>query len=358
MKAQLKPRINLEDRTALETVIPLDTPFIVFVDPASSCNFKCTFCPTGHRDMIAETGRYQGAMKYDVFTKVVDDLGEFGKPIKVLRLYKDGEPFLNKRFADMVRYAKSKDYIEYIDTTTNGTFLTPDRIGPVLEAGIDKINISVDGMTVEQYMQFTGFKFDFPTFIENVKWIYENKGDTEISIKIPGELITEDQKKEFFDTFGDYCDRIFIENFAPCWPEFDIEKHTGVKITKGIYQQDIGETDTCPYIFYGYSVNADGLVSSCFLDWGRKLIIGDARTHSMREIWNSDKMNALRLQHLEGRRCENQTCGNCGQLTHCLPDNIDAHRPMLLEKFKQIVKPDPSVRAPGGTRIPSPIAAE
>ncbi len=164
MKAQLKPRINLEDRTALETVIPLDAPFIVFVDPASSCNFKCTFCPTGHRDMIAETGRYQGAMKYDVFTKVIDDLAAFEKPIKVLRLYKDGEPFLNKRFADMVRYAKSKDYIEYIDTTTNGTFLTPDRIGPVLEAGIDKINISVDGMTVEQYMQFTGFKFDFPKF--------------------------------------------------------------------------------------------------------------------------------------------------------------------------------------------------
>ncbi len=65
----------------------------------------------------------------------------------------------------------------------------------MLEAGIDKINISVDGMTVEQYMQFTGFKFDFPTFIENVKWIYENKGDTEISIKNPGELITEDQRR-------------------------------------------------------------------------------------------------------------------------------------------------------------------
>ncbi len=35
-----------------------------------------------------------------------------------------------------------------------------------------------------------------------------------------------------------------------------------MKITKGIYQQDIGETDTCPYIFYGLSVNADGLVST------------------------------------------------------------------------------------------------
>ena len=80
MKARLEPRINLDGRTPLETVIPLATPFIVFADPASSCNFKCTFCPTGHRDMIAETGRYQGVMKFDVFQKIIDDLGEFDKP--------------------------------------------------------------------------------------------------------------------------------------------------------------------------------------------------------------------------------------------------------------------------------------
>jgi radical SAM protein with 4Fe4S-binding SPASM domain len=348
MKAQLKPRINLEGRTPLETVIPLSTPFIVFVDPASACNFKCSFCPTGHRDLIAETGRFQGAMKLEIFQKVIDDLGEFDQPIKVLRMYKDGEPFLNKRLADMVSYARRAGHIEYIDTTTNGTLLSPDRVEPVLQAGIDKINISVDGMDVATYQRFTGFKFDFKNFIENIKWLYANKGSCEIVVKIPGELITDAQRQEFFDTFGDHCDRIFVENFAPCWPEFDIEQHTGVKITKGIYQQDIGSTDTCPYIFYGYSVNADGLVSSCFLDWGRKLVIGDVREQSMKQIWNSERMNALRLQHLEGRRLQNGVCGNCGQLSHCLPDNIDAHRPMLLKRFKALVPHNPDVPAPGG----------
>ena len=72
--------------------------------------------------MIADTGRFQGAMKLEVFQKIVDDLGEFDKPIKVLRMYKDGEPFLNKRLADMVAYAKRSKHVEYIDTTTNGTF--------------------------------------------------------------------------------------------------------------------------------------------------------------------------------------------------------------------------------------------
>ena len=33
MKAQIKPRINLEGRTKLETVIPLETP-LWFLDPS------------------------------------------------------------------------------------------------------------------------------------------------------------------------------------------------------------------------------------------------------------------------------------------------------------------------------------
>ncbi len=64
-------------------------------------------------------------MKYEVFTKIIDDLAEFDQPIKVLRMYKDGEPFLNKRLADMIAYAKASGHVDYIDTTTNGTFLTP-----------------------------------------------------------------------------------------------------------------------------------------------------------------------------------------------------------------------------------------
>jgi radical SAM protein with 4Fe4S-binding SPASM domain len=323
MKAEIKPRINLEGRTRLETVIPLETPFVIFIDPSSACNFKCTYCPTGHLDLIKDTKRYQGVLKLEVYKKIIDDLKDFKKNIKVLRLYKDGEPFLNKNLAEMISYAKSSKKVDYIDTTTNASLMTKERLKPVLDAGIDKINISIDGMNNETYESFTKTKLEFSEIIENVKWLYRNKGNTEVVVKIPADIINEKEKKEFFEVFGDYSDRIFVENFAPCWPEFDVEKHTGVKITKGIYQQEITETNTCPYIFYSFSVNADGLVSSCFLDWKRKLIIGDVRVESMKEIWNSKKMNDLRIMHLEGKRKKIDSCGSCGQLSHCLPDNID-----------------------------------
>ena len=333
MKAKYQPRINLEDRTLLQDVIPLDTPITLFVDPASACNFSCPFCPTGHQKLIDETGRFQGVMKLDLFKKIVDDLKEFPQPVKVLRLYKDGEPFLNKNLAKMIAYAKQSGAVKYIDTTTNGSLMTPARLEPVLEAGLDKINISVDGMDAGQYLEFTKYEFDFDEFVKSVKWLDQNKGACEVSIKIPGDILTENQKEEFLEVFGDYCDRIFIENFAPCWPEFDVETHTGVEIQQGIYQQSITQTDTCPYIFYSLSINADGLASSCFLDWGRKLLVGDARRQSVNSIWHSEEMNDLRLQHLKGKRNENPVCKSCGQLTHCLPDNIDAYREKLLPAF-------------------------
>ncbi|MGB6567874.1 MAG: radical SAM protein, partial [Xanthobacteraceae bacterium] len=61
------------------------------------------------------------------------------------------------------------------------------------------------------------------------------------------------------------------------------------------------------------------------------------------------------LQHLEARRRQNAVCGGCGQLSHCLPDNIDAHRLTLLAKFKEAVNLEPSVVAPGGIAAGIPV---
>lgn len=334
MKASLKPRINLEGRTRLEEVIPLSTPFVLFVDPASTCNFKCTFCPTGDPSLIKGTGRWQGRMDFDVYKKIIDDLKEFEQPLKVLRMYKEGEPLLHTRFADMVHYAKASGRVQYIDTTTNGYLLEPERVKPILEAGLDRINISVDGLSDQQFLEFTRTKVNFKKFVENIQALYEMKGNCEICIKMPGDFLSDEEKAFFFETFGDYCDRISLENVAPCWPEFDVEDRLGITITEGIYNQPVGEVQTCPYIFYSMAVNSDGTVSLCFLDWARKLPIGDTRKQSLKEIWEGDALHEHRIEHLKGNRKKNPVCANCGQLSHCMPDNIDPYAATLLEKLQ------------------------
>ena len=333
MKAVLKPRINLDDRTPMETVIPLAAPFVLFIDPSSACNFRCTFCPTGDHDLIRETGRYQGVMDFDLYKKVIDDLAEFDAPIKVLRLYKDGEPLLNKRFADMVRYAKKSGRVPYVDATSNGFYLTNEKALEIVDAGLDRINISVDGLSDEDFLRYTRTKVDFKKFVDNIRFLYEHKKKCEIFIKMPGDFMSDVDKDFFFKTFGDICDRISLENFSPCWPEFDVEDRMDIDIKTGIYNNPIADVKTCPYIFYSVSVNSDGLVSLCYLDWARKMIIGDVRTQSLRSIWEGEELFNHRLAHLRGKRMENPVCAECGQLSHCLADNIDPYVEALADKL-------------------------
>lgn len=333
MTAEIKPRINRDNRTRLETVIPLATPMVLFVDPSSACNFKCKFCPNGDIDLIRKTGRWQGSMDMNIYRKIINDLKEFDEPLKVLRLYKEGEPFLNKNFADMVSYAKKTGIAQSIDTTTNGYLLDPERIKPVLDAGIDRINISVDGLSDNQFFEFVGVRVDFDKFVNNIRKMYEIKGSCEICIKMAGDFLSEEDKQKFYTIFGNYADRIFIENIAPCWPEFDVQDRLGVAMDKGIYDQPIGEVNTCPYIFYSMSVNSDGTVSLCFLDWTRKLLVGDVRKESLKKIWDGEAIFKHRYEHLLGNRKKNPICGTCGQLSHCLPDNIDPFTDKLLEKL-------------------------
>jgi len=266
----------------------------------------------------------------------VTDVGDFPDKIKVLRLYKDGEPLMNRNLPEMIVMAKESGYFDTVDTTTNGALLTNELADKVLATEIDLINISVDGLDSDQFLTFTKAKVDFTTYVDRLRYLYENRGNTKIVIKTTREIIGEDREQEFLDTFGDMCDRIFVENTSPCWPEFDVEERMGIKIKEGLYGNEIIEQTACPYLFYSISVNSDMKVSACFVDWSRELIIGDLNTESLREVWNGDRMNAHRAAHLDGRRKEHPICGDCGQITHCGPDSIEGGLADIKSKFADL----------------------
>ena len=335
MKARYEPRIDLVNRTQLEKVIPLDTPFVIFVDPSDACNFKCRFCPTSDRDLMHSVGRPWKQLSFDLFKKIADDISLFPHKVEVLRLYKDGEPLLNKRLVDMIKYAKEVGASNRIDTTTNAALLTKERGKAIAEAGLDRINISIYGVSNDHYTNFSGVKLEFERVLANVRDFYEIRGKCEMLVKVNGDSLNEVEKQIFLDQFGDYSDKIYIEHTMSCWPEFELN---GVEVNKntGIYGQEIKEVNACPYPFYAMAVNSDGLVSVCFLDWGRKLNIGDANDTPLLKIWTGKKMRAYQKMFLEGRRKEHPVCGNCGQMTHGSPDNIDQYREDLLAKLNHI----------------------
>ena len=331
MKAEYAPRIDLLNRTKLETVIPLATPITLFIDPSDACNFKCKFCPTSDRKLMKEVGRPWKQMQYEVYEKIIEDLKEFPSKIEVLRLYKDGEPLINKKFVEMVQLAKREKVANRIDTTTNASLLTKDKADQLARAGLSRVNISIYGVNSDQYKDFSNVKAEFSKIVENVKYFNEVSGECEVLVKISGDHLNEEEKSLFLDIFGDHCDKIHIEHIMSCWPNFELGEL--VNNEHGIYGQEIQEVDICPYPFYSMSINSDGIVSLCFLDWSKKLLIGDVRDESVADIWNGEKMKVYRKMFLDGKRKGHPICGDCGQMSHGMPDNLDPHRNDILDKL-------------------------
>ena len=328
---KVQPRIEAS-RTRLGNVVPLRTPYVVFIDPSSACNFQCTFCPTGDRELIRSIGRYQGRLALADYEKVIGDIAEFDDRLKVLRLYKDGEPLLNKNLPTMIRMAKDAGIADCIDTTSNGYLLNGEVGEKLVKAGLDRINISIDGMSEEQFLSFTKTKVDFDQFVANIRDFYSAvSSQCDVVVKTTSEIIGTDYHDKFYDTFGDHCDRIFVENASPCWPDFDVEQRLDINITTGLYGNEIEDVQTCPYLFYSISVNSDMAVSACFVDWSRGLIVGSLKERSLKEIWTGPELQAHRLAHLQGRRSQHEVCGSCSQVTHCKADNVDADQARMLQ---------------------------
>lgn len=325
-----------KDRTRLETVIPLATPFILYVDPSSACNLKCNFCPCGraHDDLWTEEKRKSiGIMDMDLFKKIVDDCSGFPDKIKVLRLYKEGEPLANPHFAEMVAYAKQSGHFIGIDTTTNGTLLNPKLNREIIAAGLTRIHISVEGLSGKEYEDICGTKIDFEQFRANIKDLYEHKGDCHVFIKtIVENCSAEDEaakKEKFYSLFGDICDEISFEHIAPCWPGFNKEFFSE---EVGVYGNKIQECVVCPRLFYILTINSDGAATRCIVDWNRQMLIGDVHHNTVPELWRM--MDESRIEHLKGNRRKMVGCDTCLEIETAAIDNIDQYREELLRRFE------------------------
>ena len=333
MKAEIKYRVNMENHVVLGEVAPLKQPFVLLIDPSNLCNFKCIFCPTGHKDLIKSTGRYNGLLDFDLYKKIIDDLKEFDEPIKTLRLYKEGEPLVNPKFAEMIKYAKKSGLVKRVDTTSNGALLKPELNRKIIDAGLDQINISVNGVSSEQLYYYTKTKVDFDEYVRNIRDLYENRGNCEISIKAIAENLTKDEQKKFFDIFGDISNRIVLEHLSPAWPQFEFCNDDN-DFACGNYGQEIIDRKVCPYIFYIMVINSDGRASTCVGDWPNKNIVGDTRVQTIKEIWNGSILNEHRINHLKGNRGKVKFCGDCKVVKYGTLDNMDEYAKDILKRME------------------------
>ena len=337
MKARHIPRIDIHDRLELKRALPLRTPYVIYIDPSDTCNFRCKFCPSGNAELMKKTrGRGHGPMEFGMYKRIIDSLADFDDPIRVVRLYKEGEPLVNPRFADMVRYAKNSPHVQRVDTTTNASLLTPERSLEIIDAGLDRLNISVEGVNAEQYSDFSGYKLDYERFVENIAFFHAHKGSCEMNIKINGDILTPEQEAWFYETFGNITDGISVERTIEYWPKFGemkVDFDESVSLLGGVSR----EVQACPYVFYEMCINSDGSYSLCRFDWNHAMLMDPHVSYppTPKKVWDCITLWNFQQQFLKKERkmMTVLSCPKCGILKQGVPEDLDEFAEEILDNF-------------------------
>ncbi|MFQ5771596.1 MAG: SPASM domain-containing protein, partial [bacterium] len=67
----------------------------------------------------------------------------------------------------------------------------------------------------------------------------------------------------------------------------------------------------CGLLWIYPSINWNGNVSACCVDWMEELIIGDVNKQSIEDVWNGEEIKELRKMHVSGYIPRNHPCYEC-----------------------------------------------
>ena len=292
-------------------------PVFVSIEPTTSCNLRCPQCPSGLREFTRPTGM----LKNRLFEKIILQLKNH---LHSLTFYFQGEPYLNPDFLDMVAFA-NKNRI-YTITSTNAHYLTEENARQTVLSKLDKLIISVDGITQEVYEQYRiGGKLDkvmegtrevlkqkrlLKSKTPHVVWQFvvfkPNQGQIDAVKKLGKEIGVDEIKIKTAQIYD-------FENGHDLIPEVDVYSRYR-KNSAGKFEIKNRLLNQCWRMWQGCVITWDGRIVPCCFDKDAKYKLGNLETESFEAIWHSDAYNHFRRSVLKSRS-QIDICTNCTEGT-------------------------------------------
>lgn len=323
---ELTPPIR-KDRKPLQELLPLAQPLRVNIDPCDVCNFKCDFC-----FQCQDTGFKGSVMSVETFERVLAQLKEFDEPINVIHLFALGEPLINKNVPYFIQRIREEQVAKEVKITTNGSLLTHELTDELMEAGLDELIISLNGLCDEDFARIANAKVSFDDLLDNIKYLYAHKKDCHVHLKIIGDYFSSEAQGYFVNELGNYADSINIDGVTNHW--------SGLVATEKTEQQyAVGENDfkdwvICSLCFYELAIHSDGSVSPCAADWRKdEDNLGNVIESTLKEIWESDKRKNMLISFLKGDTNTYKACRECEYPNGGAGVNLEPYKEMLLQKY-------------------------
>lgn len=320
------------NRSVLGEILPLKTPFNVIIDASERCNFQCKYC---FRNDIDKSkwgyAKDNQLMEWDVFEKTVEQLKEFEDEIRQISLSNHGEPLCNRKIPDMVRYIKAQGIHSRISIHTNASLLNRAIIDDLIDSNINRIVVSLQGMTSGKYWEICHAKINFEEFYDNLTYLYRNKKHTQLHIKIMDVALEKGEEDCFYRRFLPIGDRVFIEKKVPIWK--GVESGKGENEVENKYGNHFPLQKCCSLIFHTIVVIPNGDVYPC-TQLLREDKLGNINEATLREMWEGNERRNLLLRQCELNNPE--ICEGCyirQNSIYAKEDMIDEYRLQIRERL-------------------------
>lgn len=340
MKAKVEDHYS-KSRQPLHSIVPLEVPLSFNIEPATFCNLKCNFCIYScPREEILKGGHFFKYMNNETFELIFQQLCEFKKPIKCVAFIGTGEPLLHRKLPEMIARIKKAGIAERILIVTNGTLLKRELTLQLLEAGVDTIKISVNGLNAEDYLHNCGVKINYESFLQELSFLYEHKGACEVFIKTLTSVLGERDEQEFYDLFGNVCDKICVERTMPYFSQINYDTIiSNEKNPTSRYASVLSRVKVCAAPFMRMGVRVDGNVTLCGCRVGISTENMDIRKTSLYNIWNGVEHRQVLLNVLQGKfEGITKDCIQCTTRNEFSfeEDNLDMYVDEVYEKVRKM----------------------
>ena len=267
-----------------------DFPKVVLIDTISYCNLRCSMC------VHSEMTRKKGIMSWNIFKKIIDEIAETDKNIRVWMVF-FGEALILKRkkptIFEMITYAKSKGLTDVV-LNSNGNLLDNEAARGLIESGLDAIYIGIDAFKPETYAKVRvggNYKKTVGNVINLINLKKQmNSEHPVVHAQFVEMDINKDEKEDFIEFWKAYG---AIAKIRPkvSW--------AGKIAAPNLI---LGNEDRwpCYWAMQTMSITDTGKVVTCAVDLDAKFVAGDISTHSLKEVWNG-RLKDMRHLHISGR---------------------------------------------------------
>ena len=262
----MKAKENVFDmeRVNLWEKVPLETPFLLIIEPTFACNFHCCYCmhSTTPKEIEKTRGYKSLPMDWETFLRTVEQAKAFPQKFKKITFAGLGEPLLYPRLPEMIKFVNENNICDKTLVISNGSLLTHELSDKLIASGLSELKISLQGLTSEKYKEVCGVAVDFDKLVENIRYFYEHRGNTKLKLKIADiSLPKNNGKEQFYDIFGNICDNIAIEHIFSLFHDVDYDEYLLPNQGKNRFGFDLIPTNVCGDIFFRMSVLRDGSIS-------------------------------------------------------------------------------------------------